>query len=138
MRQEIIDDIRDYLLENINVLEDVARDINSWDGSLEQFDVWENDEEFFNTFFGDRPMEAVRASYYGDYKYMDEYVRFNGYGNLESLSAYQFHEELREEVDYIVELLVDKLDNLNIVDDGLNALLEQLEEGDDDDHAENE
>ena len=43
-----------------------------------------NDEEFFDTFFEGKPMEAVRAVFYGDYRYNDEYVWFNVYGNLES------------------------------------------------------
>ena len=34
-------------------------------------------------------MEAIRATYYGDYNYNDEYVKFNGYGNIDSYSEYE-------------------------------------------------
>ncbi len=51
-------------------------------------EIFENDEEFFELFFNGKPAEAVRASFYGDYRYADDYVRFNGYGNLESLNSF--------------------------------------------------
>lgn len=46
--------------------------------------IFSNDEEFFNTFFDNRVLEAVRAVAYGDYNYSHDWVKFNGYGNLES------------------------------------------------------
>ena len=49
-------------------------------------EIYENDEEFFETYFGENTMSAVRAAVYGDYNYTDEYVRFNGMGNLETLN----------------------------------------------------
>ena len=47
--------------------------------------IYENGEDFFSTFFADNVMEAVRAVSYGEYDYSDNYVKFNGYGNLESM-----------------------------------------------------
>lgn len=47
------------------------------------------DEDFFNTFFEDKPMEAVRAAHFGNINWSDDYIKFNGYGNLESLCKYQ-------------------------------------------------
>lgn len=32
--------------------------------------------------------DALRAAYYGDYRYGDEYVKFDAYGNLESFDEY--------------------------------------------------
>lgn len=46
--------------------------------------IFSNDEDFFNTFFENRVLEAVRAVAYGDYNYSHDWVHFNGYGNLES------------------------------------------------------
>ena len=40
--------------------------------------------------------EALRAAYYGDYRYSDEYVKLNAYGNLESFGRF----EIEEHVDY--------------------------------------
>lgn len=47
-------------------------------------EIYNNDEDFFLTFFGSKIMDAIRAISYGEYKYNDDYVMFNGYANLES------------------------------------------------------
>lgn len=47
-------------------------------------EIFDNDEEFLNTYFKDAD-SAVRAVSYGEYQYSHNYVRFNGYGNLESM-----------------------------------------------------
>jgi hypothetical protein len=47
-------------------------------------EIYTNDEEFFNTFFDGKVIEAVRAISYGEYNFNNEYVTFNGYANLES------------------------------------------------------
>ena len=45
------------------------------------------DEEFFNTYFNGNPMEAARATFFGRvFSWADPYIRFNAYGNLESMS----------------------------------------------------
>lgn len=54
-------------------------------------EIHSNDDDFFNTYFENRTLEAVRAVCYGEYKYTDEYVVFNGYGNLESFNNPEDH-----------------------------------------------
>lgn len=79
-------------------------------------EIESNDEDFFDTFFEGKPMEAVRASFYGNYRYADDYVWFNAHGNLES-GDYEDQLPLRdaeemaewyiehyEEVEYITEM----------------------------------
>jgi hypothetical protein len=51
-------------------------------------------------------MEAVRAASYGEYDYSDNYVKFNGYGNLESLD-YITTDDLGNSVDAIAEEVAD-------------------------------
>ena len=46
--------------------------------------IYQNDEEFFNTFFDNEVLKAVQAVCYGNYSYNHLYVTFNGYGNLDS------------------------------------------------------
>ena len=119
--------IREYLLNNEDVLLDVVSELNSWNSCLENLDFWENDEEFFNTFF-DNPMEAIRATYYGNYNYNDDYVKFNGYGNIDSYSEYERIEEIKDNIDDIVENLVEYYYNIYINEELENLLLELLEE----------
>ena len=104
----------------VEQLELMVREMNAWDGSFDNLAVYENDDEFFQIFFESKVMEAVRAVSYGDYNYMDEYVRFNGYGNIESLTEYQWHQELKDEAEDIVEQY------LEMVEDGSVVPLEDL------------
>jgi hypothetical protein len=69
-------------------------------------EFYENDEEFLQMFFSDRLDELARAIFYGDYRYMDEYIRFNGYGNLETFDKYQAEQEIDKD-----EILNDILEN---------------------------
>ena len=119
--------IREYLLNNEDVLLDVVSELNSWNGCLENLDFWENDEEFFNTFF-DNPMDAIRATYYGNYNYNDDYVKFNGYGNIDSYSEYERIEEIKDSIDDIVDNLIECYYNIYINEELENLILELLEE----------
>lgn len=49
--------------------------------------------------------DAIRAVYYGDYRYVDDYVVFNGYGNLESFSGYclKDHVDIDDLASYLEE-----------------------------------
>lgn len=124
MSETIKDKVTDYLLNDMEELESVVRELNSWNGCLDHLDVHHNDEDFFNTFFEDRPAEAVRAAHYGEYKYMDEYVRFNVYGNLESLSEWAYKRELEDNVDEVVENLMNYAHHLCLSSD-LQEILEE-------------
>lgn len=50
-------------------------------------EIHNNDEDFFNTFFSNDVIKAVQATSYGEYKYADKYVQFNGQGNLNSSNS---------------------------------------------------
>lgn len=66
--------------------------------------LYDFDEEFFEMAFGNDPIEAARATFFGDIQnWSDEYIRFNGYGNLESLSEYDAVEVAEDDVDDIYE-----------------------------------
>ena len=119
--------IKNYLLGNEKELLNIVQEINSYNGSLDNLNFYENDEEFFNTFFADNPMEVARATFYGNYKYCDQYVRFNGYGNLESFDEYEAMKEIKAYIDDIVTCLLECWEELYI-DDQLVELLEEEEE----------
>ena len=50
--------------------------------------VYDNDESTMRELF-ESPLDAVRAAYYGNYRYPDEYMVFNGSGNLDSYEDVQ-------------------------------------------------
>ena len=124
MREE---KIREYLLNNEETLVDVVKELNSWNGCLDYLEFWNNDEEFFNTFFENK-IEVARSICYGDYNYTDSYVRFNGYGNLESFSEYDMIEEMEDDIEKIVENLIEYYDCIEIYNEELQELLEENEE----------
>lgn len=64
------------------------------------------DEEFFETYFSN-PMDAARATFFGEIKYWtDEYIKFNAYGNLESMDEY----DVLQEIDCYLEEIFDNTD----------------------------
>ena len=89
-----------YCIDDLTAetLLEMARAVNrnDPDGGLERFDYWENDHEFFNTFYYGRALDAVRAAYYGDYYDHHDFVRIDSVDNLVSTSAYALEAELLE------------------------------------------
>jgi len=65
-------------------------------------EIYGNDEDFFEAFFSGNVNEALRAAHFGEYNYLDDYVKFNGYGNLESFNFFTV-EDLCECVETIAE-----------------------------------
>jgi len=71
-------------------------------------------------------MGAVRAVQYGDYNINDDYVGFDGYGNLVSFNYREYIDELKSEVEEIVELLVEYHSEIYISDE-LKELIDKYE-----------
>ena len=97
-------------------LREMIIEVNGYDGSLENLEVYENEDYFFNTYFNNNVIEAVRAVSFGDYNYSDDYVKVNAYGNLESLSEYEYAELLEDYADEIAERYLDLVESGNIDD----------------------
>ena len=120
-----MENIKNYLLNHIDEIGNIITDINSIDGSLDYLEYYENNEEFFNTFFYNNPMEAVRSEFYGDYNYCDEYVKFDGYGNLKSVNDYELEKEYKYYIDEIVNALLEHYQEMIICDKELIKLIEE-------------
>lgn len=107
--KKILEDNKD----NTGLLGALVGEVNSYDGSLEYLEAYEFDDEFFEMAFNGKPMEAARALFFGSVdNWSDEYIRFDGYGNLESLSEYQREQELEDNADDIIT------EALRLADDG--------------------
>ena len=124
-RENLLNEIKGLLLNDLNTLKDVVRELNSWNDYLDYLDVYDNDEEFFNMFFEGKPAELARAIYYGDFNYNDEYIKFNGYGNLETFSEYEYEELLEENIEEITENLIVYAEYISIDNEELDELLSQ-------------
>lgn len=86
----------------VEELKDLVMECNSWDGSFEGlycYDAGSMDE----ILHGLDIYQIVNMVHFGDYHPSYEYFRFDGYGNIESVSAYDYLEELEDSHDEIVE-----------------------------------
>ncbi len=96
------------LRERIEELDDkellaLFRECNGWDGCFNFVDVWDI-EELGNSMDTYR---LVRAVIYGDVRNVVDNVRFNGYGNLETVSEYDLYNECEDNKDELIEWLLD-------------------------------
>lgn len=88
-----------------------CQEINACDN-----EIYSNDEDFFNTFFEGRPQEVARAISFGKYEYSADWVKFNGYGNLETI-RYMTKDDLVESPATIAEFALDNQDAFkNVLD----------------------
>lgn len=119
--------IKEYLLNNEDVLIDMVQELNGWNGCLDWLEFWENDGYFFDCVFENK-LDVARAICYGDYNYNDDYVKINSLGNVVSYSEYDMIEEIKDSIDEIVENLIEYKDYICISDGNLEELLEEEEE----------
>ena len=121
--------LREYLLNDVKELRDVVSELNRWNGCLDWLEFWENDEEFFELFYsGINGLEIARAICHGNYRYNDDYVRINGYGNLESYTEDEIIEEMKDSIDEIVENLIKEHDGYLDLSDDIEEIFEGAKE----------
>ena len=84
--------------EKVNIFNEYCIEYGDSDNMLNSFD-----EDFFEMAFSN-PMEAARATFFGDIQnWSDEYIRFDGYGNLESVNEYDVDNEIEGYLEDIFE-----------------------------------
>lgn len=114
------------LTDNVEALAYMVQECNSWDDSLEGYRLFEFDDDFFDAYFTGDPQEAARAVFFGNIEnWMDEYIRFNGYGNLESVSDWKRDQELKEGASEIIDRFLelaeeDKVDGEYLISEYCN------------------
>lgn len=84
-----------YIIDNFGSLESLYDEIDNKE-DLESVDYYPNAEEFFNTFYMDKPYKLVQAIAYGDYRYSDNFVKFDGYANLKSVYEIPYEDDCAE------------------------------------------
>ena len=85
--------------------------------------VVENDDTGLNELLdGDSIQEIVKKVYYGNYRYQDKYVTFDGYGNLESLNDLDEKYDEDEVIDYLIENKSQDYDEVQFVIDNQDLI----------------
>lgn len=112
-REEVKEILREklgnYVGEDFDILRNMVYACSSYDGGLEDYYYYNNDEDFYDTMFADKE-EVARAVYYAsNYCYTDEYIRLNVYGNCETISDYEYEQLLIENKEEIIEEYIEGL-----------------------------
>ena len=95
---------------------EMVNQVSGYDGRFEDLCYEENEEEFFDVFYGSRPYELARAISYGEYNFMDPYVKINDYGNIESIREYELEEVIDDQFDELSEAFVELVNEGEIED----------------------
>ena len=119
LKKQIVNEINEMSQSDLITLNNIyAREVQ-----FSQDEIFENDEEFFNIFFENNVISAVQCVFYGDYRYSDNLVKFNGYGNLESFN-YMSQNNLCELPETMAEDIINKFNEFEYLFS--NELTEQI------------
>lgn len=124
-KAEIESRLADYLNDDLLRL---FRDANNWDGYFDFVDAF--DIEDLCSMVDDK-YELVRSVIYGDVTNVSDMVRYNAYGNLESVSEWDLEKECQ---DSICDMAGWLMDNYYHVDSLYEEDKELFEAWDDIDH----
>ena len=120
-------EIKNYLLNNMEVTREVVNELNSWDECLDFLEVlYMEDLDYYLE--GHTPSEILNKMFYGDFNPNDDYFRFDAYANLESLNEWDLEEEYKMYIDEIIEALLNNIDYVGIYDDKLKEMIEAYED----------
>lgn len=126
-----IKDYKDFLIDEFDNLDDksllrIHTEFNEYDH------VYDNtDPDFFDRYF-ENTDDAVRAVCYGDYEYMAPFVRFNGYGNLETTWNLKDFIYIDELADYVAGIDYLKNKYFEYLDQKYIEIFDKIEEYEDD------
>jgi hypothetical protein len=120
-----MENVKEYLLNNEDKLQEVVAELNSWNGSLDNLEFYSNDEYTINEIFA-TPYDFAEKCAYGDYNINDEYFKFNGYGNIETCTEQEMIQDMEDCIDDIVDSLKDNYENIDIDDELLDLIESDL------------
>ena len=107
------------LLEILSIVDT----INSIDDSLTHLAYYENDKDFFNTYYYNNPYEVARAINYGCYNFADRFVCINSYGNIESYSTLSVKLEIKNSIADIADRMIELMDKNEYIKEKVEELI---------------
>ena len=105
---DLINDMDDNELITLN--NEYCESANIYDS-----EIFANDDEFFEIFFDNNTLRAIQATQFGDYRYHDNWVTFNGYGNLDSFNS--VINNLVESISVMAEYIFDTFQDFSQFDE---------------------
>jgi len=126
MEKITYEDLIEYLKDNVDTLKNMVSEVNSWNGGLDNYVWYNNDEYFYEDFFSSKD-EVARAVYYGgkDYCYTDDYVRFDAYCNLETATEWGVNDDLKDGAKEILDAFLEEYadNNVDTYDDTFKGMI---------------
>lgn len=101
MKEQTYEAIQTWLEENAEERLNICRRINSYDGSMDFCDS--QDLEDIASWMS--AYDLARAIIYGNVTNIEDEVRFNGYGNLESVDSYDLEKESENYISEIIDFI---------------------------------
>lgn len=107
---------KDYLMEKWDNLDfydkrSIVFSIVSYNVNLIDLGYFENNQEFFDMFYSDKPMKLASAICNGNYNINDEYVKIDDYGDLQSANKYEIEKEYEDYKEEIINLILKDTDD---------------------------
>lgn len=93
--------IKEFLEENVSERLSICKDINSYDGSMDFSESYNLEELCEMT----KTADIVMAVIYGNVEGFFDYVRYNAYGNLETVYQSDLEEESESYIDKIIDFI---------------------------------
>lgn len=117
--------VKEILLDDENLLKDVVSQINGYCGALRDLDFFPLDKYELEVFFGNDLMKLADAICSGEFNSNDDYFTINDvFGYLTTYTETEMMDELKNEVDSIVECLFDYYDDISIDNEELNQIMQ--------------
>ena len=82
--------------EKMTIYNEYCSEVGSDDG------IYDFDDVFFDTYFNSKA-EVCRATVFGSVNYSHDYIKFDGYGNLESISKHDAESLFEDSLEDIFE-----------------------------------
>ena len=115
-------ELKNYLLNNDELLMEIVREINKYDNSLKYLAYYENDEHTINELFS-TAHDFAKKCVYGNYDYYDDYFVIDSLGRVISYDWDDLVNEVKNHIDDIIEELKSSYQNIDVYDVNLNELL---------------
>lgn len=103
--------LESMLIEDMELIESIISEVYCLNGELENL-VFYSTDEIDDILHGYRPSQIADMMFYGNYNPCHVVFRFDGYGNLESLSQWDLEDEYKMYIDEIVEALLRNKDDI--------------------------
>ena len=117
--------VKEYLLNDVKILEKVVNEINSSNGDLEHLDYKYFNEFTINEYF-DNPYDFAMRVYFGDVKFHHQYWNYDNVGNIETLAD---KKEVIDNMKYYIDDVVNSLIECNYWSLDIPSELKEILEG---------